>query len=572
MQGFAHYLFTIRLRRICRVRRYIYRITCNEIFTFKITDMKRIILLLMAGALLAGSAATAQNANRGERRMRQFEQRPGNEMHHEMHQMSRHKMKARQNGNCCMGQSLKVISYESKMVGEMVVLDFMINYDGLMLDPNEQFVVNPYIQKGEDKLWLQPVVMLGEKSFKALERGQELHGNISGLIPYQTVVMSRKYVSEMRREARRSDVKWMADSPNTVMYSASFPYQAWMDGAEIKLEHVFSNTRNIIAEYPTSIGTLYNPMPPQVMFIVPEVEMVKARSETMTSRIVFLVNKATIDTKIFNNATELDNIYNFTSRLWGDKKVKITGIKMTGYASPEGPYNLNAKLSLARVNTIKDLVQKKYPSIEKSLYTIANVPEDWDSVSRWVAASDIKYRSQVLDIIKNFDPDNRDARIRALDNGATYNMLLHDVYPGLRRTEYTIDYTVLPFTVEEGRKVIVTNPRYLSLNELYQIALTYPIDSPQYEEVFAIAVRYFPQDPVANNNMAAIALLKKDLPGAQKYLDKISDYAGAHNNMGVLKALEGDYPAAEMHFRKAMENGSKEAEFNLENLASLRSY
>ena len=69
---------------------------------------------------------------------------------------------------------------------------------------------------------------------------------------------------------------------------------------------------------------------------------------------------------------------------------------------------------------------------------------------------------------------------------------------------------MLPFTVEEGKKVIRTNPQYLSLNELYQIALSYPQDSPEYEEVFMIALRYYPDDPVANNNMAAIALRKND--------------------------------------------------------------
>ena len=148
-------------------------------------------------------------------------------------------------------------------------------------------------------------------------------------------------------------------------------------------------------------------------------------------------------------------------------------------------------------------------------------------------------------------------------------MLLHEVYPGLRRTDYTIDYTVLPFTVEEGKQVISTHPQYLSLNEFYQIALSYPVDSPEYEAVFVTALRYFPDDPVANNNMAAIALRKNDLKEAHKYLDKLTDFAGAHNNMGVLKALEGDFRAAEAHFPKAIEHGSSEAKFNNDNLTSL---
>lgn len=562
----------------------------------KFTEMKRITLLLMAAALWTGTAASAQDLRREERTMKRYEQRAendmrrtmrrahaaevraenharqemmraGSDMRQEMRRAGKH-MHPMQQPNC---QAVKVVSYQSTMVGETVDMDFMINYDGVMLDANEEFVITPYLSKGENMLWLAPVVITGEKRYRDMERGMGLSDNPSGLMPYETVVLSRPYVREMRREARRNGMQWTEDSPNTVMYSASFPYQAWMDGADIKLDHVYSNSRrNIVAEYPTTIGTLYNPMPPQVMFLVPEVEVVKARTETMTSRIVFQVNKTTVDMNIFDNAAELENIYKFTGRLAGDDKIKVTGIEMTGYASPEGPYNLNAKLSLGRVNAIRDLVQKRFPRIEKSLYDVNNVPEDWDSVRRWVAASDIRYRNEVLDIIDNYAPDARDAKIRALDRGATYNMLLHDVYPGLRRTDYTIDYTVLPFTVEEGKKVIATHPQYLSLNEFYQIALSYPQDSPQYEEVFVTALRYFPDDPVANNNMAAIALRKNDLKEAHKYLDKLGDFAGAHNNIGVLKALEGDYRAAEAHFRKAIEHGSKEAKFNLDNLTSLR--
>lgn len=42
------------------------------------------------------------------------------------------------------------------MVGDLTDLDFMINFDGVMLDPNEEFVITPYLVKGENMLWLEP--------------------------------------------------------------------------------------------------------------------------------------------------------------------------------------------------------------------------------------------------------------------------------------------------------------------------------------------------------------------------------------------------------------------------------
>ena len=510
----------------------------------------------------------------GERRA---DDRMRHDMRHDMRQMNRGNHKQCNNnggvcasavGNCC--GSVMVFSCESAMAGDMVNVNFLINYDGVMLNPNEQLVITPYIYEAGQLRYLPPVVLLGQRSFKSVERGNDIIGNISGMMPYETVVMSRQYVRQMRRDMRNNDMSWAVNSPNTVMYSASFPFESWMDGADIMLMHVFSTTKNEIMSYNTHIGSLYNPVPPQVMFIVPEIERVKARSEQMTARVVFLVNKASLDPNIFNNTVELENMYKFTDRLVKDKNIKITGVTLTGYASPEGPYAHNADLAQRRVNTIRDLIQQKYPSIDRSVYKVKSVPEDWDSVRNWVAASDIRFRNQVLGIIEDFDPDKRDAKIRALDNGTTYNMLLHDVYPGLRRTVYTVDYTVVPFTVDEGKRVLATNPNYLSLNELYQIALSYPQDSPQYEDVFAVAVQYYPNDPVANNNMAAIALRKNDLAAARRYLERTGGHPGAANNYGVLKALEGDYDAAEAYFAQAAQNGSKEAQFNLANLTSLR--
>ena len=589
--------------------------------------MKRITMLMMAGAMMIGTVANAQSPRHQRSEERRSELRDERDARHAVREMSREERRAetqydrqvreavrderriddrrmlpgdrrfddrirhemRQDERRMMreydhmdrddrgrrnrphgGEDVLILSCESAMSGGMVNVNLLINYDGVMLNPNEQLVITPYIFDQGRVKYLSPVVLLGQRSYKSVERGNDIIGNVSGMMPYETVVMSRQYVRQMRRDARNNDSSWAINSPNTVMYSASFPFEPWMDGADIMLMHVFSTIRNEVMSYNTQIGSLYNPVSPQVMFIVPEIEKVKSRSEQMTARVVFLVNKAALDPNIFNNTVELDNMYKFTDRLVKDKNIKITGVTMTGYASPEGRYSYNADLAQRRVNTIKELIQQKYPSIDRSVYSVKSVPEDWDSVRNWVAASDIRFRNQVLDIIATAEPDARDAKIRALDNGATYNMLLHDIYPGLRRTVYTVDYTVVPFTVEEGKRVLSSNPNYLSLNELYQIALSYPQDSPQYEEVFAVAVRYFPNDPVANNNMAAIALRKNDLDAARRYLERTAGYAGAANNYGVLKALEGDYEAAQAYFNQAARNGSKEAQFNLSNLTSLR--
>ena len=102
-------------------------------------------------------------------------------------------------------------------------------------------------------------------------------------------------------------------------------------------------------------------------------------------------------------------------------------------------------------------------------------------------------------------------------------------------------YTVVNFDVEQGRIIIRENPKYLSLNEMYQVANSYPKGSKDFVNVFDIAVRMYPTDAVANLNAGAVALSQKDLNAAVKFMEK-ADHNTAEfiNNTGVYNFLNGD--------------------------------
>lgn len=482
----------------------------------------------------------------------------GMEAGHHMGDMDMHDMMHR--------EVVKVVSAESARLGETISFDFYINYDKLLIEKNEEYVITPYLVKGDNSLRMRPVVFVGEKCYNRQKRHNTLYGEgRNELTPYTTVVMTRHDLKERRREMRRGHTE-MSLPGNAVKYTASFPFEPWMNGAEVILKREYGHCNHTNNTFTCDFATLYNPLAPQVVFIEPDVETVKARADKMTAHITFRQDHYDINPKVADNARELERIYSFTDKVMNDKDVKVTGIELLGYASPEGTYTYNDNLSKKRVNALADVLKKRYGIEQRNIRT-SNVPEDWDGVSRWVAASNLRYKAEVLDIISSTkDPDARDAKIRALDKGVTYNRLLNEAYPPLRRTEYTIQYTVEPFTVEKGLVVIKTNPHYLSLHEFYQIANTYPVDSEDYRRVYETAVTYFPNDCVANNNMAAIALRNGDTATAHKYLDKCGDYDKTLNNRGVLKVMEGHYDEAERLFRRAAEQGSSEAKYNLENL------
>lgn len=99
---------------------------------------------------------------------------------------------------------------------------------------------------------------------------------------------------------------------------------------------------------------------------------------------------------------------------------------------------------------------------------------------------------KVLDIIEQTPvPDERDAKIKTIDGGKIYNVLLKEVYPQLRLVEYTVSYTVVPFSVEQGREIIHTCPDKMNHYEMFQVADSYGKGSDEYNKIIRMIADRF---------------------------------------------------------------------------------
>lgn len=309
-----------------------------------------------------------------------------------------------------------------------------------------------------------------------------------------------------------------------------------------------------------------------VSYVVPEVEDVKRRCDTGKAYLDFVVGRSEILPSFKNNATELDKIHQLIGELKNDPYATMTGITITGYASPEGSYESNLVLSERRARALKDHFKAMY-GFRENFFAVSGEGEDWATLDILVAASNLSDKYRILEIIRGIDhPDSRDSKLMALSGGNTYQQLKADYYPQLRRSDYELHYTVVPFTVEKGKEVFRTKPSSLSLNEMYMVAGTYEPGSDSFNEVFETAVRIFPGDDVANLNAAATALHKKDTQAATRYLRRVQEgqsnkqwgrIAAAYwNNKGILAAMEGDRERATTYFIHAEDAGSTEAAAN----------
>lgn len=110
----------------------------------------------------------------------------------------------------------------------------------------------------------------------------------------------------------------------------------------------------------------------------------------------------------------------------------------------------------------------------------------------------------------------------------------------------------------------------ITLECLFALANSYTPGSADYNDIYDLAARLFPDCPEANINAAAIALSKRDTRKARRYLARFSTRPEAFNNMGVLCMLEGNREKAELYLEMAVTAGVERASEVLEELRSRR--
>ena len=116
--------------------------------------------------------------------------------------------------------------------------------------------------------------------------------------------------------------------------------------------------------------------------------------------------------------------------------------------------------------------------------------------------------------------------------------------------------------------LIDTDPRKLSLGEMYKVAGSYKKGSAEYNHVMEVAAKTYPTQTAAAVNAASVMLGRGDTNGALALLSKADQ--GDKNvqlTMGYAYAKAGNNDKARECWQKAADKGSAEAKHNLSELA-----
>lgn len=390
---------------------------------------------------------------------------------------------------------------------------------------------------------LTPIILRGEKSQELASVG---------------VYGRRRYFVSRRNDWFAPELadEWIFNQrhlPPNVEYRESVPYNNWMNGAQLViLRREYGCHGELLAERYREVATYEQwQFWPIFVYVQPEAEAVKMRNVEGSAFIDFPLSQTDIRPSFRDNSAELGKIVATIDSIRSDEDITLRSISIKGFASPEGPYDNNARLACGRTQSLREYVEGLY-DFPLGFIATSYEPENWQGLRAYVEASTLANREGILQIIDGpLAPDEKNESIKARYPN-DYALLLGECYPALRRSDYRIEYEVRHFSdVEQIIELVRTAPQKLSLEEFYLAAESVGKQSPMYGEIFETAVRMYPDDEVANLNAASSAMIKGNLIDADRYLDRAGSSPEAEYARGIYAILRKDYPVAEAHFALA---------------------
>ena len=432
-----------------------------------------------------------------------------------------------------------VESYTMQRDGSFVIVDMDIDISNLDVKGSDAVVLTPHIVGEEHSLALKSVAIYGRNRDFYYQRNSDIAPTTSD----DMVLRSNK-------------------RPEVVSYRAMATFESWMDGSQLIFERADYGCNNSTIGKEGSVLVDRFPMEPYkptFIYIRPEGELVKSREVSGAAYVDFPVSQVDIRPAYRNNNAELAKITGSIDLVKADSDATITAITIKGYASPESPYDNNSRLARERTEALKRYVEALY-NFDSNLITASYEPEDWSGLEAYVAASELANKSAILAIIHSDDDLDRKEWLIKSNYPEDYAYLLKNSYPALRRSEYTIYYSLPKYNEpSEIERMLNIEPQKLSLEEFFILAETYEVGSDELDELWEVAVRLFPEDEIANFNAANSAMDKGDLERAVRYLDKAGERPEVEYSRGCVKLLGGDNEAAIKHFEMAQSQGVVEA-------------
>ena len=386
----------------------------------------------------------------------------------------------------------------------------------------------------------------------------------------------------------------------TINYSDKIAYSPGMRWSEVELRAMGTRKKKTLDFGAVKIAdaTITTPLlvRPEDLPIAGKDEFQRITNEPFQGRIYYPIQQSNVNAGFkhsgsdINNSDETKNMNDFLGKVKNDTSYTVTSIAIAAYASPDGPFELNERLSRERANTSQRwlagaLTKNKRnaprggtaPSATRvdpndtTMFQKSNTPEDWEGFRELINQSQMENRDMIIRVLEmNEDVSKREEELKNM--AATYDELRDRVLPKLRRSRITINAERVGRSDEQITEMARTQPDSLSANEL-MYAATITTDTTRQVEIYRAAIRRYPDDWRGYNNLAKIYINQENYNEARTQLQmadqKSPNNPIVQNNLGVVARRTGDLKQAELHFISA-EGAGPEVNLNRGVIAILR--
>ena len=433
---------------------------------------------------------------------------------------------------------------------------FTVDYQMPVAKPGSDYaaVVTPMLCSANDTLRFQSIIVRGARNAKKMHRDMKLNHKHQEELPYLRAKDLTPEGITGQLTADLTEYPWVRTEPLTLCMLTELEGCCHVNTIDLSCADL---GRNLVPE-----------RAPLLRVELTADDYKKVRQLEGRAYIDFRVNKTDLDPNYRRNPQELKKILQTIDEVRGKKDVDIDRVTIHGYASPEGNYQHNAWLAENRAATLSNHIQKLY-KFKQGIIGSTFTPEDWAGLREYVAQSQMAERTEILSIIDGqLDPDAKDAQIKR-QFPQRYQQLLADVYPGLRHSDYVIQYSIRPYTLEESRSVYRTNPEDLSMAEFVALANDAGMDTPEGRAIVYKAAEMLPNNSRAVLLAAQTAVGQNDFALAERILPAKPTNPQHAYVLGGIRKMQERYDEARTLMQQALNGGVSEAQAQLDEIRLL---
>lgn len=178
---------------------------------------------------------------------------------------------------------------------------------------------------------------------------------------------------------------------------------------------------------------------------------VRGQSPADTAVVFYHRGRSDIDPDLRDNRAALNDILKRFAAVVADSTCHSVVLRLDSYSSPDGVTVANGRLSEKRAGRLAEYLRAQAGVSEQAI-TIQGHGIDWHGLEAKVALTDVPYKEEVHDLLRNtpewiFDDrgrvvDGRKRRLGMIRGGVPYNYLMEHVFPSLRYSRITLSYAV----------------------------------------------------------------------------------------------------------------------------------